>query len=756
MLRQQQMDVGSLLLFRDLPQRVLFQNFQLKHQWHRWVYVALFAVLALIAAGLSLPQPGQRHIIVIDDSASLLALEDPLDPASLSFWERARAEARRRAEQSSALGKHVVLMRLSDFSVFGNVSSPVAALDQAFEENALNVQLATLDLLEARPQPVDLAEQVERLATLAGAQGVGRLTIITDHPIQDEQALGRGVEWVDVADGEQLINLAIVSVLERQNPFDRGTRVVIQNLSPVALSDIRLEIRSINNPVSLPLLSNIRLEANAKLELDVAKLRQRADALGSGPLRLSVIHPSDHLSVDNHIWLVQPSNPQLNVALVQCQGPAPLFDRLRGAKDLKFIPFGDVTSLVETLEDLEQPVEGTLGDDNGGFVDSLSVLDQQDGLLQGYDLVIYDRCELPPLYEELVADSIVIDTWLDPGAENLDQVDQAASDAVVRVRWQAPAMRTPVLAGVRSLAGLPLVSQTVRPLPDAHYVVGLLSDLDPNSVAGQALQDVFAPTDLLQAFLAWGGAKTDYDPSTDIEAAKDPDDSAPKMLFLGFDPNLACAGDPVRIRRDGVPLAEAIAAAQNGPDDCLALTLLVINTIEWMRDDAVRQLGPNSRLRQYFSTGESLKVGSAVRSEDDGQGTPNRGSLIHRILSEGEAGAARENIQPLAGKALEDSDRQKHVIWALDQDGLYQYSGTQPGFDLSVGLLDAAESRLNRRSVSASVQIVGADAYANRRDLVRQLVLLLLLLMLLEVIVIWVRNRPSLLRGSDPARGRAT
>ena len=56
LLRNLQMKVGSLLLFRDLPQRVLFQNFLLKHQLHRWLYVGIFALLILIAAGFE-PAP---------------------------------------------------------------------------------------------------------------------------------------------------------------------------------------------------------------------------------------------------------------------------------------------------------------------------------------------------------------------------------------------------------------------------------------------------------------------------------------------------------------------------------------------------------------------------------------------------------------------------------------------------------------------------------------------------------------------------
>ena len=121
--------------------------------------------------------------------------------------------------------------------------------------------------------------------------------------------------------------------------------------------------------------------------------------------------------------------------------------------------------------------------------------DQQvaESQLQSFDLVIYDRCLLPPLYEELATNSIIVEVQVNSAGGSFDRIDPSDAEAVVRVGWQAPSSRSPLLAGVRSLVDLPLVSQTVRPL---HMPTGRrLSDLDPNQVAGQAEQDVFAPSD---------------------------------------------------------------------------------------------------------------------------------------------------------------------------------------------------------------------------------------------------------------------
>ena len=155
LLRNLQMKVGSLLLFRDLPQRVLFQNFLLEHQWHRWLYVGIFAVLILIAAGLSLPQPNQRHVIVIDDSASMSALIDPNDPNIGTVWDQATAVVARTAQRAQGLGQAVVLVRLSDFGLIGGdgragtQETVRGTLAEALDDNRIAAQLDAL--AEARP-----------------------------------------------------------------------------------------------------------------------------------------------------------------------------------------------------------------------------------------------------------------------------------------------------------------------------------------------------------------------------------------------------------------------------------------------------------------------------------------------------------------------------------------------------------------------------------------------------------------------------
>ena len=76
----------------------------------------------------------------------------------------------------------------------------------------------------------------------------------------------------------------------------------------------------------------------------------RAEILGAGPLRLSVVHPDDALPVDNHLWLVNPSETQMNVAMVRCQGDAPLFDQLLNVDGLRFQNFGDITSWLRSQQ----------------------------------------------------------------------------------------------------------------------------------------------------------------------------------------------------------------------------------------------------------------------------------------------------------------------------------------------------------------------------------------------------------------------
>ena len=765
LLRNLQMKVGSLLLFRDLPQRVLFQNFLLEHQWHRWLYVAIFAVLILIAAGLSLPQPSQRHVIVIDDSASMSAFIDPNDPNAGTVWDQATAVVARTAQRAQGLGQAVVLVRLSDFGLIGDdgragtQETVHGTLAEALGDNRLAAQLAAL--AEARPRalPLDVADRAASLGGFVGAQGVGRLTVVTDRALDEQAALGRGIVWVDVTDARPKTNLGFVAVREKQDPFDRGTQVVLQNLSSTPITDARLELRSINNPVSVPVLTGINLAPNAELELDVARIRARADILGTGPLRLSVVHPDDALPVDNHLWLVNTSESQMNVAMVRCQGDAPLFDQLLGVDGLRFRNFGDITSLAEVttagdpIDDVDQDILAEERDRENSGLDTDLLADQQsaENQLQSFDLVIYDRCLLPPLYEELATDSIVVEVQVNSSGGSFDRIEPSDAEAVVRVAWQAPSSRSPLLTGVRSLVDLPLVSQTVRPLPQAYQVVGLLSDLDPNQVAGQAEQDVFAPSDLLQAFVAWGGAKTEFNFETGLETTLPPEGGAPKMLYLGFDPHLACARNVLEERMDDVPLAEASAAAQNGPDDCLALTLLVINSIEWMRATKQPELQAVGRQHQYLSTGESFRISSTAIDQVEGASPAQREFLARRVLNEGQSGASRVLLSPLDTGAKLPNTESRLVRWQLSDIGLHAYSGTRGSFDLSVGLLNAAESRLDPVPFTSTIKIEGAAANADRQDLSRLLLLVLLFIMGAEAVVAAALPRWRQSSGAEPS-----
>ena len=765
LLRNLQMKVGSLLLFRDLPQRVLFQNFLLKHQLHRWLYVGIFALLILIAAGLSLPQPGQRHVIVIDDSASMSALIDPNEPNAGTVWDQASAVVARTAQRAQGLGQAVVLVRLSDFGLIGDdgragtQETVRGTLAEALDDDRLAVQLDALAGARPRALPLDVADRTASLGGLVGAQGVGRLTVVTDRALDAQATLGRGIVWVDVTDATPKTNLGFVAVREKQDPFDRGTQVVLQNFSSTPITDARLELRSINNPVSVPVLTGINLAPNAQLELDAARLRARAEILGAGPLRLSVVHPDDALPVDNHLWLVNPSESQMNVAMVRCQGDAPLFDQLLSVDGLRFQNFGDITSLAEVITagdpigDRDEDILAEERDRENHRLDTDLLANQQgaENQLQSFDLVIYDRCLVPPLYEELAADSIVVEVQVNSSGGSFDRIEPSDAEAVVRVAWQAPSSRSPLLTGVRSLIDLPLVSQTVRPLPQAYQVVGLLSDLDPNQVAGQAEQDVFAPSDLLQAFVAWGGAKTEFDLETGLETTLPPDVRAPKMLYLGFDPHLACARNVLEARMDDVPLAEASAAAQNGPDDCLALTLLVINSIEWMRANKQPELQATGQQRQYLSTGESFRISSTAIDQVEGTSPAQRESLVRRVLNEGQSGASRVFVSPLDTGAKLPNTESRLVRWQLSDIGLHAYRGTRGSFDLSVGLLNAAESRLDPAPFTSTIKIESAAANADRQDLSRLLLLVLLFIMGAEAVVAAVLPRWRRSSGPKPS-----
>ena len=200
-----------------------------------------------------------------------------------------------------------------------------------------------------------------------------------------------------------------------------------------------------------------------------------------------------------------------------------------------------------------------------------------------------------------------------------------------------------------------------------------------------------------------------------------------------------------------MPLAEASAAAQNGPDDCLALTLLVINSIEWMRTGEQPELRAARLRRQYLSTGESFSISSTAIDQVDGTSPDQREFLTHRVLKQGQSGASRVFVSPLAtGAKLPNTDT-RLVRWQLSDTGLHTYRGTRGSFDLSVGLLNAAESRLDPVPFTGTIKIEGAAANADRQDLSRLLVILLLCIMVVEAIVAAALPRWRRSSGPEPS-----
>ena len=89
--------------------------------------------------------------------------------------------------------------------------------------------------------------------------------------------------------------------------------------------------------------------------------------------------------------------------------------------------------------------------------------------------------------------------------------------------------------------------------------------------------------------------------------------------------------------------------------------------------------------------------------------------------------------------------------WQLSDIGLHTYRGTRGSFDLSVGLLNAAESRLDPVPFTGTIKIEGSAANADRQDLSRLLVILLLCFMVAEAVVAAVLPRWRRSSGLEPS-----
>ncbi|MGB1148356.1 MAG: vWA domain-containing protein, partial [Alphaproteobacteria bacterium] len=108
--RRQRLDVSSLLLFRDLPRRTTFQNLSMTHKWHRWLYALMFAILALIALGLSALLPAPKRLIVVDTSASMNADAG----GGETRFDKAVDAANREIDRAMAAGASVAVLSLTN------------------------------------------------------------------------------------------------------------------------------------------------------------------------------------------------------------------------------------------------------------------------------------------------------------------------------------------------------------------------------------------------------------------------------------------------------------------------------------------------------------------------------------------------------------------------------------------------------------------------------------------------------------------
>ena len=134
--RRQRMDVSSLLLFRDLPRRTTFQNLSMTHKWHRWLYALMFALLALIAIGLSALLPAPKRLIVVDTSASMNA---DAGNGKMRF-DRAVVAASGEIDRAMAAGASVAILGLT------NLGDDVPFVSDRLEARA---QLAALTATSA-------------------------------------------------------------------------------------------------------------------------------------------------------------------------------------------------------------------------------------------------------------------------------------------------------------------------------------------------------------------------------------------------------------------------------------------------------------------------------------------------------------------------------------------------------------------------------------------------------------------------------
>lgn len=634
--RRQRMDVSSLLLFRDLPRRTTFQNLSMTHKWHRWLYALMFALLALIALGLSALLPAPKRLIVVDASASMNAEAG----GGETRFDRAIAAASVEIDRAMAAGASVALLSLTNLGD-----------DVPFVSDRLEAQQQLSELtLTSMPAPMD--QRLSALAALSASRGVGALTLITDRPLSEDVDTPRRLTWIDV--GEDLsANVGFEGVNGGLNLFDPPKEVSLRNFGSEPIRDVTLTARVRGKPAVVTLRRPFDLPAGARETLPLDRILEQTVQLGPGPKELVLTSGSgDPLTLDDALWVVPEVVQQFDLHIVRCEGNGDLFDR--------FLPHPNIR-----------------------LSESAGINDDAD--YRGYDAVIFDRCPEGPLFEELNANAIVIETR--PGAGRAEDGSGGRQFA-----WQASENRHPIMAGLKPMIGRVTVGPSLRPLPmidENSRVVPLLRDVDPQDALAVLAED---RVEIVTAFAA-ERRETEFDGETLPPA---------KMLFLGFDPHAYCttfipsdaeADNTVEDRRD---------AQIYGPDDCLTLTFMMMNTLEWMDDR-------RQRIPQYLAAGDPLTLdgvrNASVRTED---------TEIPAVITD-DQGVSR---------------------WRLDQAGLYFLSGEgiMQTVPLSLALFNAEESSLSRAPITVLPDFTALSRGDGLRRLTRPLVIALLSIAVLEAL----------------------
>ncbi len=638
--RRQRLDVSSLLLFRDLPRRTTFQNLSMTHKWHRWLYALMFAVLALIALGLSALLPAPKRLIVVDTSASMNAEAGN----GKSRFDRAVAAADAEIDKAMAAGASVALVSLT------NLGDDVPFVTDRLEARA------QLNALSATSMPAPMDQRLSALSALSASRGVGALTLVTDRPLSEEIDAPRRLSWIDVGD-DLPSNVGFEGVSGGLNLFDAPKEVSLRNFGTDPLRDVSLTARVRGKPAVVTLRRPFDLPAGARETFPLDRVLEQTVQLGPGPKELILTSGSgDPLPLDDGLWVVPEVVQQFDLHIVRCEGNGYLFDR--------FLPHPNIR-----------------------LSESAGITDEAD--YRGYDAVIFDRCPEGPLFEELNANAIVIETR--PGAGRSENGSGARQFA-----WQASENRHPVMAGLKPMIGRVTVGPSLRPLPFADEksrVVPLLRDVDPQDALTVIAED---RVEIVTAFAA---ERRD----TEVDGVMLP---AAKMLFLGFDPHAYCtnfipsdaeADNTVEDRRD---------AQIYGPDDCLTLTFMMMNTLEWMDDR-------RQRIPQYLAAGDPLTldgIRNAVVRTDEAEVPP--------VITD-DLGVSR---------------------WRLDQAGLYFLSGEglSQTVPLSLALFNAEESALTRAPVTALPDFSALSRGDGLRRLTRPLVIGLLAIAVLEALFLIV------------------